>query len=375
MPVLETIRIQIMDVRSITNTIESFAPLALQESYDNAGLLVGNPDMETTGALLCIDVTEAVIDEAISMKLNLIIAHHPLIFKGLKKITGQNEVQRCVIKAVKHDIAIYAAHTNIDNVIAGVNGKIADKIGLISRKILQPKQGMLLKLVTFVPKLHVQRVREAIFEAGGGTIGNYDACSFNCEGYGSFRPNNDAQPFVGEANKIHYEEEIKIEVILPDYIQKQVVSALIKAHPYEEPAYDLIPLNNAFDRVGSGIIGELPETEDEKTFLKRIKSIFGTSTIRHTALLGKQIKQVALCGGSGSFLLSEAIHANADVFISGDFKYHEFFDAENRILIADVGHFETEQFTKDIFYEIIQKKFPTFAIHISKINTNPIIYL
>lgn len=363
-----------MQLKTVTDIIESFAPLALQEKYDNAGLLIGDPDMSVSGALLCVDVTEAVIDEAISMNLNLIIAHHPLIFNGLKNIIGQNEVQRCVIKAIKNDIAVYAAHTNIDNVIDGVNGRIADKIGLINRKILLSKSEMLVKLVTFVPKLHVQRVREAIFEAGAGQIGNYDACSFHSEGYGSFRANSQATPFVGEVNKIHYEEETRIEVILPEYIKNKVISSMLKVHPYEEPAYDIFPLLNEYQQVGSGLIGELMEDENEDDFLIRIKEIFGGNPIRHTTLVGKKIKKVALCGGSGSFLLQNAINSSADIFISGDFKYHDFFGAENKIIIADVGHFETEQFTKELFFDIIRKKIPTFAVHISKVNTNPIIY-
>jgi len=364
-----------MEINVITNIIEAFAPLALQEDYDNAGLLVGSPIMQAKGVLLCLDITEDVIDEAISLEANLIISHHPLIFNGIKKITGSNAVQRCIIKAIKNDIAIYAAHTNVDNILAGVNNKIADKIGLINRKILQPKQSKLLKLVCFVPKLHVQRVREAIFEAGGGNIGNYDACSFNAEGYGSFRANSNAHPFVGEINKIHYEDEVRIEVILPDYLQLVVTNALINAHPYEEPAYDFIPLKNFYNEVGAGLIGDLKDARSELEFLSELKHIFNIPVLRHTTLTGNKIKKVAVCGGSGSFLLSDAIKANADIFISGDFKYHEFFDADNKIIIADPGHFETEQFTKEIFYEIIRKKLPTFAIHISKINTNPIIYL
>lgn len=364
-----------MHINDIVNIIEEFAPLALQEDYDNAGLLIGDPMTKVKGALLCIDVTEEVIDEAIALDVNLIISHHPLIFNGLKRIVGSNAVQRSVIKAIKNNIAIYAAHTNIDNVLSGVNGKIADKIGLIYRKILQPKQGNLLKLVCFVPKIHVQRVREAIFEAGGGNLGNYDACSFNAEGYGSFRPNSNANPYVGELNKIHYENEVRIEVILPEYLKYKVTEALIKVHPYEEPAYDFIPLKNVFNEVGAGLIGKLPEPKSEEVFLSKLKQIFNVPVIRHTNLTGKMIQKVAVCGGSGSFLLQDAIKANADIFISADFKYHDFFDAENKIIIADLGHFETEQFTKEIFYEVIQKKLPTFAIHISKINTNPIIYL
>ena len=363
-----------MKLKVITDIIESHAPLALQEAYDNAGLLVGNPDMTVNGVLLCLDVTEAVVDEAISMNINLIVAHHPMIFNGLKKITGQNEVQRCVIKAIKNDLAIYAAHTNVDNVIDGVNGKIADKIGLTNRKVLQAKKDMLVKLVTFVPKQHVEKVREAMFNAGAGHIGNYDACSYNSEGYGSFRANSQASPFVGEINKTHYETETRIEVIVPQYIQNKVVVSMIKAHPYEEPAYDIIPLLNINHQVGSGLTGELIQPENETDFIQKMKLIFGGNPIRHTALRGKKIKTVAVCGGSGSFLLHDAIITGADIFISGDFKYHEFFEAENKIIIADVGHFETEQFTKELFFDIIRKKLPTFAIHISKVNTNPIIY-
>lgn len=364
-----------MKIKDITQIIESFAPLALQESYDNAGLIIGQPEAPVQAALLCIDVTEAVIEEAKSLGANLIIAHHPLIFNGLKKINGCDMVQRCVIQAIKNDIAIYAVHTNIDNVIDGVNGKIADKIGLSNRKILQSKKGMLVKIITFVPKLHVQRVREAIFEAGGGQIGNYDACSFNAEGYGSFRPNEEAKPFVGKLHQIHYEEETKIEIILPAYLQGRAVEALIQAHPYEEPAFDVIPLLNAHKEIGSGIIGELEHPEEVIDFIRRIKKVFDVKVVRHTALIKNNINKVAVCGGAGSFLLEEAIRAGADIFISGDFKYHEFFKAENKIIIADLGHFETEQFTKDLLFEIIQKKLPTFALHISKINTNPIFYL
>jgi dinuclear metal center YbgI/SA1388 family protein len=364
-----------MNVLSICNLIEEVAPLALQESYDNAGLLVGNSQMEVNGVLVTIDITEAVITEAIEKNCNLIISHHPLIFSGLKRLVGQNEVQRCVVKAIKIDIAIYAAHTNLDNVMQGVNGKMADKIGLINRQILQPKQNSLLKLITYVPQLHSYRVREALFEAGAGHIGNYDACSFNVEGAGTFRANENAVPYVGTINELHSESETRIEVILPDYLKFKVLEALLRTHPYEEPAYDFIALQNAWNEVGAGIVGELETEEDELDFLKRLKTLFNCSAIRHTNLLGKKIKRVALCGGSGSSFLSDAIKVKADVFITGDFKYHEFFDAENRILIADIGHYESEQFTKEIFLEIISKKMPTFAVQISDIKTNPINYL
>jgi len=364
-----------MNVESICELIEEVAPLALQESYDNAGLLVGDSQMEVTGALVCIDITEKVINEAIQKKCNLIISHHPLIFSGLKRLTGQTEVQRCVAKAIKNDIAIYAAHTNLDNVLQGVSGKMAEKIGLKNLQILQPKSNALLKLIAYVPQLLSYRVRQALFEAGAGQIGNYDSCSFNNEGIGTFRANENAQPFVGNINELHSEPETRIEVILPEYLKFKVLEALLKSHPYEEPAYDFISLKNDWNIVGAGVVGELNEAEDELKFLSRIKTIFEIPTLRHTNLLNRKIKRVALCGGSGSSFLSDAISVHADVYISGDFKYHEFFDAENRILIADIGHFESEQFTKDIFYEIITKKMPTFAVQISDSKTNPINYL
>ncbi len=364
-----------MIVKTLTNLIENFAPLSLQESYDNSGLIVGDANMEINGVLITIDVTQEVIEEAITKNCNLIISHHPLIFNGLKRLTDQNEVQRCVKIAIKNDIAIYAAHTNVDNVVNGVNGKIAEKIGLKNLRTLQPKPEMLMKLVTFVPKIHVFSLREALFNVGAGHIGNYDSCSFNVEGIGTFRGNKDANPFVGEIDKFHTEPEIRVEMIFPEYLKNKLIETLHKVHPYEEPAYDLISLENNWNKTGAGLIGELPVEEDELVFLHRIKEVFGCSVIRHTNFIGKKIKQVAVCGGSGSMFLNDALRMNADVFISADFKYHEFFNAEDKLIIADLGHYESEQFTKDIFYEIITKKMPTFAVQISEIKTNPINYL
>ena len=364
-----------MKVRSVCEFIEEVAPLALQESYDNAGLLIGDPQMDVTAVLVTIDITEEVIQEAIEHNCNLIISHHPLIFSGLKRITGQNLVQRCVALAIKNDIAIYAAHTNLDNVLSGVSGKIASKIGLKNLSILQPKSKGLLKLITFAPQLHAFAVRQAMFDAGAGSIGNYDSCSYNMEGFGTFRANENAKPFVGEVDKLHSESEMRIEVILPAYNKSKVLKALVETHPYEEPAFDIVELANSWETVGAGIVGELEQEEDATAFLNRIKTIFNVPTIRHTQLNKNTVKRVALCGGAGSSFLSDAIAANADVYISGDFKYHEFFDAENRIIIADIGHFESEQFTKDIFYEIITEKMPTFAVRISDTKTNPINYL
>jgi dinuclear metal center YbgI/SA1388 family protein len=364
-----------MKLKEITDHIESIAPLNYQESYDNAGLICGDPQMEVRAALICLDSTEAVIDEAIEKGCNLVIAHHPIVFSGLKKFNGKNYVERVVIKAIKNDIAIYAAHTNLDNVHNGVNAKIAEKLGLRNCKVLDPKKGLLKRLITFGPQEKAEEIRAALFEAGGGQIGNYEECSFNSEGTGTFKAGEGADPYVGEIGKRHSEKETKIEIIFPAYAESRILKALFKAHPYEEVAYDLIPLGNINQEVGSGMVGELETDMDEKAFLERIKAVMKAGTVRYTALRGKNVRKVAVCGGSGSFLLENAIRAGADVFVTADFRYHQFFDAENRIVIADIGHYESEQYTSELFYEILSKKFRTFALHLSKINTNPIKYL
>ncbi len=364
-----------MKLKEITSYIESFAPLAFQEDYDNAGLIVGNPQQDITGVLITVDVIEEVVDEAITKGLNLILAHHPIIFSGLKKITGKNYIERVVIKAIQNDIAIYAAHTNLDSVWGGVNSRIADKLDLMNQRILSPISGELIKLVYFVPTEQADATRDAVFSAGAGVIGNYDQCSYNLEGKGSFRAGNNTNPFVGNKGEIHFENEVRVETIFPKYLKNKVVSALIKSHPYEEVAYDLYPLQNDYDRAGLGIVGELKQEITESQFLQKLKEVFSADCIRHTKLLNKPIKKVAVCGGSGSFLLKNAINANADIFVSGDFKYHQFFDAENKIVIADIGHFESEQVTKELFYELLTKKFPKFAIRLTEINSNPINYL
>ncbi|MEA2043193.1 MAG: Nif3-like dinuclear metal center hexameric protein [Bacteroidota bacterium] len=364
-----------MNINKLTHFIESTAPPSLQESYDNAGLIVGNPKQEVKGVLISLDMTEEVIDEAKNKGANVILAHHPIIFKGLKQLTGKNYVERVVIKAIKEDIALYAAHTNLDNIAGGVNGKIADLLDLEQRKILSPLKNRLKKIVTFVPKKYGNRVRNALFNAGAGNIGNYDNCSFNTPGEGTFRAGEATHPFVGEKGKLHREQELRIESVFPDFKAKEVIKALLNSHPYEEAAYDIYPIDNRYEKAGAGIVGELKEPVDTLHFLKKIKNIFESGAIRYTKINTPKIKRVALCGGSGSFLLKEAIRAQADIYISADFKYHEFFDAEKNIIIADVGHYESEQFTKNLFYELVTKKFPNFACSISEINTNPINYL
>ncbi|MGE0090270.1 MAG: Nif3-like dinuclear metal center hexameric protein [Bacteroidales bacterium] len=364
-----------MTIKEIATYLESIAPLALQENYDNSGLIIGDPETEVSGMLITIDAIEDVVDEAIKLGVNLIIAHHPIIFSGLKKLIGKNYIERTIIKAIKNEIAIYAIHTNIDNLSDGVNSKIAEKLGLINTKVLEPGKNQLIKLVYFVPKDFVEVTRSSVFEAGAGHIGKYDMCSFNSSGNGTFRAGEDTHPFVGKKDELHIEEEMRVEVILPTYLLKNVVNSLIKSHPYEEVAYDVYPLNNDFSGVGSGVIGDLKTEVSEMDFLKKLKETFMANGIKYTNLLNKQIKRVAVCGGSGSFLLQQAIKQRADIFISSDFKYHQFFDAENKIVIADIGHFESEQFTKELIYELLIKKFPKFAVHFTEVNTNPINYL
>jgi dinuclear metal center YbgI/SA1388 family protein len=363
-----------MLISEIIKVLEDFAPLTYQEDYDNCGLLTGNPQQETKGALLTLDCTEEIIEEAIQNKCNLVIAHHPIIFSGLKKITGNNYIERTIIKAIQNNIAIYACHTNLDNVKQGVNHKIAEKLGLENLRILAPKNQLLKKIVTFVPASHHQIVRDSIFKAGGGNIGNYDQCSFNIEGSGTFRGNDFSNPFVGKANELSTEKEIRVETIFESHRQTKVISALLNSHPYEEVAYDIYSLDNSHAYIGSGMIGDLKEPLNEIDFLNHVKKTFKVPTLKHTKMLRKEVKTVAICGGSGRFLLKNAIRSGADAYVTSDFKYHEYFDAENKLLLVDTGHYESEQFTPEIFYDIIQKKFTTFAIHLSKINTNPINY-
>lgn len=364
-----------MKVRDILKPLEKLAPPYLQESYDNSGLLIGQNDDPVDKVLITLDITEEVLEEAIQKKCNLIISHHPVIFGGLKSITGKNATERIVKAAIKNDIAIYAIHTNLDNVDNGVNAIICDKIGLKNRKILAPKKEILRKLVTFCPVDFAEKVRQAIFDAGAGNIGDYDSCSFNAPGTGSFRGSDETNPFVGEKGKLHYEDEIRIETIYPVYHEKTILKALFDSHPYEEVAYDIYLLGNKFESVGAGMIGELEIENEELDFLKELKSTFGTGCIRHSKLLGKKIKKVAVCGGSGSFLINNAISAGADMFITGDVKYHDFFEAEGKMIIADIGHFESEKFAKDLIYSVLNENFSNFAVQISETNTNSVNYI
>ncbi len=363
-----------MKIAELISVIERFAAPELQEDYDNAGLITGMPGWECSGVLCSLDVTPAIIKEAREKNCNLVIAHHPIIFRGLKKINGKNYVEQVLIEAIKNDIAIYAAHTNLDNILLGVNGRIAEKLGLKQTRILEPKNKMLRRLISFAPVDQAEKVRDAVFAAGAGHIGKYSECSFNSEGTGTFKAGPGTDPYVGNIGERHHEKETKIEIVYPFYLEDQVVKALVDSHPYEEVAYDIFTMENVHFGIGAGMIGELETAVSEKEFLKLLAQNFGAEGIRHTELLGKKVKKVAVCGGAGSFLISKAARMGADFYITADVKYHEFFDAEGKLVIADIGHYESEQFTIDLLHDLLVEKFTTFAVLKTAVNTNPVRY-
>lgn len=366
--------LNLMQVKDITSLIEKIAPLSYQEDYDNAGLIVGRAEMEVTGILLCLDSTERVVDEAIEMDCNLIIAHHPIVFKDLKKLNGKNYVERTLLKAIQHNVAIYAMHTNLDNMLHnGVNSKIAEKLELGHLKIIQPKLNTLCKMAVYAPKDHAEAIKNSLFESGAGDIGNYSECSFEATGTGSFKPEQSAQPRVGNIGVREVVEEVKIEVLLPMHLVAGALAKVRSIHPYEEVAYDLIRIDNLNQGIGAGIYGELAKPMEVKPFLKFIKEKLNLQVIRHTAF-EKPIKRVAICGGSGSFLIQNIKQIKADAYITADVKYHEFFDVEQQYMLCDIGHYESEIYTLEIFYKEIKEKYPTFAVIFCKENTNPIQY-
>jgi dinuclear metal center YbgI/SA1388 family protein len=364
-----------MKIKEVVDALERFAPLPLQDGFDNAGLQVGLTEATVTGALLCLDVTEEVIDEAIAKHCNVIISHHPLLFNKLKHITGGTYVERCVMKAIRAGIAVYSSHTNMDNAYSGVNFKMAEKLGLHHVEILEPKTDNLIKLVTYVPVAHADEVRRALFEAGCGSIGNYDGCSFNVEGRGTFRAGEGTHPFCGEVGEEHHEEEVRIETVVPAHKEGSAVKALLDVHPYEEPAYDLFPMKNKWSQAGAGAVGEFDEPMTVDAFLHLLKDTFDVGSVRYNAYRGTTIRKVALCGGAGSFLLPLAVSAHADAFVTGEMKYHEFFGHEDELLLAAIGHYESEQYTKEIFYSIIKGLCPELPVYLCATVTNPVKYL
>ncbi|WP_299552741.1 Nif3-like dinuclear metal center hexameric protein [Seonamhaeicola sp.] len=363
-----------MIVQDVIDHLEALAPLAYAEDFDNVGLLVGDKNEKLTGVLVTLDTLEAVVDEAIAENCNLIVSFHPIIFKGLKKITGKTYVERVVLKAIKHNIAIYAIHTALDNALQGVNAMICDKLGLEDKKILIPQSATIKKLTTYVPKNEAESLRNALFEAGAGHIGNYSNCSFNTDGVGTYQGNEDSNPTLGKKGKTHQEAETQVSVIFPKHVESKVIKALMDAHSYEEVAYEVVTIENRNQHIGMGMVGVLKDPMQEADFLAFVKSRMKTGCIRHSAFLKRPVKKVAVLGGSGSFAINAAKAAGADVFITADLKYHDFFTAENAMLLADIGHYESEQFTKNLLVAYLTKKITNFAVVLSNTNTNPVKY-
>ncbi len=364
-----------MTIKNITDYIEKLAPLSYAEAFDNVGLLVGDFQTEVKGILVALDTLEETIDEAIEKECNLIISFHPIIFKGLKKLNGNTYVERVVIKAIKNDIAIYATHTALDNSHLGVSAKMAEIIGLKNTKVLLPQKGIIKKLTTYVPNKDAKNLRKALFSSGAGNIGNYDQCSFNIKGEGTFRGNENSNPTIGKKGKLQFESETMISVIFEKHLEKKLLKTLFENHPYEEVAYEIISLDNIHQNIGMGIIGELENEKEIKTFFNDLKQMFGLKIIRHSALSENKIKRVAVLGGSGAFAINQAKFAGADIYITADLKYHDFYKAENQIVLVDIGHYESEQFTKNLLVDYLTKKITNFAIILSEKNTNPINYI
>jgi len=364
-----------MKIKQILTILEEMAPLAYAEDFDNVGLLVGDQENEATGVIVCHDALKSVIEEAITKKCNLVVCFHPILFSGIKKITGKNYVERSILKAIKNDIAIYAIHTALDNHKNGVNKIFCDALGLKKTKVLVPKQNFIQKLVTYTIPENVEQVRNALFDAGAGKIGNYEDCSFNSQGIGTYMGNENSNPEIGERFEFVEAPEIKIEVTFEKHLQNKILKTLFAKHVYEEVAYEIYDLQNAHQNIGLGMIGELENPMSETEFLTFVKNKMQCGGIRHSALLGKSVSKVAVLGGSGSFAIKNAIQAGATMFLTADLKYHNFYEAENQIVLADIGHFESERYTKNYIVDFLKEKITNFAIVLSEENTNPVKYL
>ena len=363
-----------MRIQNFIDVIEEWAPTAYAEDFDNVGLIIGNPELECKGVLVTHDTLENVVEECIKKDFNLIVSFHPIIFSGLKKLTQSTYVERVVTKAIKNDICVYAIHTALDNHRFGVSHALAENLGLYDIEVLSPKEKTIRKLTTYAPKNEAPVLLEKLYEAGAGKIGNYKECSFISSGKGTFKGNENSNPNLGVKGEKTEVDEVQINLIFELHSQQKILHTLFETHPYEEVAYEVFSLENKNQTIGMGSLGELENEMDEEVFINWVQDKLNIDMVRHSKTIGKKIKKVAVLGGSGSFAISSAIRSNADVFVTADLKYHDFFQAENKILLIDAGHYETEQFTKKLIHDNLIKKLPNFAIALSESITNPVNY-
>ncbi len=364
-----------MKISDVMAILEELAPLRYAEEFDNVGLLVGNKDTDLKGILITLDTLESVIDEALEKNCNLIVSFHPIIFKGLKKLNGSDYVERTVLKAIKNDISIYAIHTALDNSKIGVNNSICERLGLVDREILLPQSGTIKKLTTYVPEEHSEKLRQQLFKAGAGSLGNYQNCSFTTVGKSTFMGKEGSNPTVGEKHEYREENESHLAISYESHLESKILKTLNDNHPYEEIAFEILTLENNNQNIGMGMVGHLKNAMSPKDFLNEVKTRFNLEFLRHSELTSSKVRSIAVLGGSGSFAISAAKSARADVFLTADLKYHDFFLAENQIILADIGHYESEQFTKTFLSDYLSKKITNFAVVLSTTDTNPVKYL
>ncbi len=362
-----------MVIKDVTDYLEQLAPLHYAEDFDNVGLLTGDYNDPVNGILVTLDCLENVVDEAIEKNCNLIVAFHPIIFKGLKHLRASDYVRKTVVKAIKNDIAIYAVHTAIDVANGGVSYLMASELGLKNITTLTPKKGLIKKLITYVPNDHIHDVKKALFNAGAGSLGNYDECSFSTSGTGTFKGNEKSEPVIGESGTRSTVNEQQLSITYLPHLESKILKALFTSHPYEQVAYEVSTLENTYQNIGMGAIGTLENTLNVDDFLKLLKAVYGSGAVRYSLSRKRNIKTVAVLGGSGAFAIQNAIRAGADAYVTADLKYHDFFQGEN-ILLCDVGHYESEQFTKNLLQEYLSKKFSSFAILCADARTNPVNY-
>ena len=345
-----------MNVGELIKQIEDWAPPGAAWEKDNVGLQVGSRGDKLKNILLCLELDEEVLKQAIKKKCNLIFTHHPLIFNPIKNLDFEKSKQaRLIQHLIKQNISLYSAHTNLDFTRDGVSFELAKSLKLKNVTFLEHEEANQFKVVIFLPAVNVDELSEALFSVGGGVIGNYENCSFRIAGEGTFKGNEDSNPVIGKKGNTEKVEEVRLELIVDSWNLGRIVNAIKKHHPYEEPAYDIYPLKNKNTNFGAGAIGELDKELSEKEFLNFVSKSLKIGKLKYCIGSGKKIKKVAVCGGSGSELLSRAINSGADAFITADIKYHAYHDAEGKILLIDAGHYETEIGSLNIVKKRIEK--------------------